>query len=56
MKLKSMGFIGGGRITRIIINAWNNKGIDLSLILVCDKDKALLMRLKRQFPKLIPLY
>lgn len=43
MKLKSMGFIGGGRITRIIFNAWNHKGIELSSIIVCDPDKALLM-------------
>ncbi|MBP6871463.1 MAG: NAD(P)-binding domain-containing protein [Bacteroidales bacterium] len=52
MKLKSIGFIGCGRITRIILSAWNNKGIELSSVIVCDPDKALLMQLKRQFPKI----
>ncbi len=50
MDLKSVGFIGGGRITRIILQALKNKQIELSSVLVCDTNSEVLNALKKQYP------
>ena len=52
MELKSLGFIGGGRITRIILQALTNKQFDLSSVVVCDTNPAVLKLLGKQFPQI----
>lgn len=52
MKTKSLGFIGGGRITKIFLQALTNKQIELSSVLVCDTNAEVLNALKMQFPKI----
>jgi pyrroline-5-carboxylate reductase len=52
MESKSIGFIGGGRITKIFLQALANKQIELSSVLVCDTNSEVLDALKKQFPKI----
>jgi pyrroline-5-carboxylate reductase len=52
MKLKSLGFIGGGRITKIILQALVNRQIELSLVKVCDTNPEVLKALGKQFPEI----
>ena len=52
MKLSSIGFIGGGRITKIILQALANKQIELSSVQVCDTNPEVLKALQQQFPKI----
>lgn len=52
MKAKSLGFIGGGRITRILLQAFSNKETDFSSIVICDTNIGLLNELKNDFPKI----
>ncbi len=51
MALKSIGFIGGGRITKIVLQALANKQIELPSVQVCDTNPEVLKSLGRQFPK-----
>ena len=50
METKSLGFIGGGRVTKILLQALANKEIDLSSIIVCDTNDEVLITLKKLFP------
>jgi pyrroline-5-carboxylate reductase len=52
METKLLGFIGGGRITKIFLQALVNKQIKLSSVLVCDTNTEVLNALKKQFPKI----
>jgi pyrroline-5-carboxylate reductase len=52
MKLSSIGFIGAGRITKIILQALANKQIELSSVQVCDTNPEVLKALQQQFPKI----
>ena len=52
MKIKSLGFIGGGRITRIFLQAFANKKADFQSIIVFDTNAEVLKALKQQFPKI----
>ena len=52
METKSLGFIGGGRITKIFLQAFANKRVDFSSIVVCDTNVDTLTKLKDQFPKI----
>ena len=52
MKTKSLGFIGGGRITRIFLQAFVNKKTDFSSIVVSDTNIEVLNALKTRFPKI----
>jgi len=52
MESKSFGFIGGGRITRIILQALTNKQIELSSVQVCDTNQEVLKALEKQFPQI----
>jgi len=52
MELKSLGFIGGGRITKIILQALANKQIEFPSVLVCDTNSEVLNALIKQFPKI----
>lgn len=50
MKTKSLGFIGGGRITRIILQAFKNSRISFDKIVVSDSNPDVLNSLKLKFP------
>ena len=50
MKTKSLGFIGGGRITRILLQAFANKKAIFDSISVFDTNQETLQALKLQFP------
>jgi pyrroline-5-carboxylate reductase len=52
METKSLGFIGGGRITKIFLQALSNKQIELSSVLVCDTNLEISNALKKKFPKI----
>ncbi|MEN8121310.1 MAG: NAD(P)-binding domain-containing protein [Bacteroidota bacterium] len=48
----SLGFIGGGRITNIFLQAFNNKNISLKNICVFDTNKKVSKKLKQKFPEI----
>lgn len=50
MKTKSLGFIGGGRITKIFLQAFANKKVELNSVVVFDTNADVLASLKVQFP------
>ncbi len=53
MKTTSLGFIGGGRITRIILQAFANKDMKFEKIVVFDINTVVLNALKDQFPEIV---
>jgi pyrroline-5-carboxylate reductase len=53
MKTKSLGFIGGGRITKIILQAFENSGITFEKVVVSDINQEVLSSLKLKFPKIM---
>jgi pyrroline-5-carboxylate reductase len=56
MKNQTVGFIGGGRVARIILNGWRRKGRLPAKVVVSDTNAEVLKALKAQFPeiKVIP--
>ncbi len=52
MKSKSLGFIGGGRITKIFLQALSNKETEFSSIVVSDTNVELLNDLQKRYPKI----
>jgi len=50
MKTNALGFIGGGRITKIILQAFANAETNLDSVVVYDTNSAVLAALKEQFP------
>lgn len=52
MKTKSLGFIGGGRITKIILQAFENSGVSFEKVVVTDTNQEVLNALKQKFPKI----
>lgn len=50
MKEKSIGFIGGGRITNIFLQAFKNKNVGFRKIAVCDTNAQAIQKLKTSFP------
>lgn len=50
MKTKSLGFIGGGRVTRILLQAFANKNVKFNNIVVTDPNKETTDKLKKTFP------
>lgn len=46
----SIGFIGGGRITRILLQGFRNKSISFSKTVVADTDPEALRKTKQLFP------
>jgi len=50
MKTPSIGFIGGGRITRVLLQAFANKKINLLQASVYDNNQAALDLLLKRFP------
>ena len=49
MEQKSIGFVGGGRITRIFLQAFKNKKFKNGIIKVHDTSKEILISLKNRF-------
>ncbi len=52
MKTNSLGFIGGGRITKIFLQAFANMKAEFQSIVVFDTNGEILNTLKRQFPQI----
>lgn len=52
MESKSLGFMGGGRITKIFLQAFQNAQIEFPSVVVCDINMDVLRGLKKQFPKI----
>lgn len=52
MKIESVGFLGGGRVARILLGGWNAAGVMPSRVVVDDPDQAALGRLKTAFPSI----
>jgi len=52
MKTKSLGFIGGGRITRIFLQSFANRKTAFKSIIVFDTNAEVLNALKKQFPRI----
>lgn len=50
MKTAKVGFIGGGRITRIFLEGWQHKGLMPARIVVSDPSAETLARLRTRFP------
>jgi pyrroline-5-carboxylate reductase len=46
----AVGFVGGGRIVRIMLAGWRRAGRPLSDVIVSDLDSGVLERLKAEFP------
>ena len=53
MKTKSLGFIGGGRITKVILQAIANNKTEYKAIVVYDTNSGVLAALKNQFPGIL---
>jgi pyrroline-5-carboxylate reductase len=51
--MKTIGFIGGGRITRILLNGFKNAGISFETIYVHEINKTVSGALKADFPEII---
>ena len=52
MKTKTLGFIGGGRITKIFLQAFKNKSVSFESIKVFDTNQEVLSALKNGYPKI----
>lgn len=52
MKAKSVGFIGGGRVTKILLQGFKNKDVKFEKIVVADTNPEVLANLKKQFPEI----
>ena len=52
MKTPTLGFIGGGRVTRIILQAFKNKSVKFESIKVFEPNRETSSELQRQFPEL----
>ncbi len=50
MSEPSVGFVGGGRVVRILLGGWTRAGRDNSNVVVCDTDAGVLERLRAEFP------
>lgn len=47
----SVGFIGGGRVTKILLQGFKNKNVKFGKIVVTDTNPEVLVNLKKQFPE-----
>jgi pyrroline-5-carboxylate reductase len=48
---KSIGFIGGGRVTRILLRGFSNKNVKFGKVVVSDTNPEVLASLKKKFPE-----
>jgi pyrroline-5-carboxylate reductase len=51
MKTKSIGFIGGGRITKIFLVAFKNAAVTFDHVRIFDPQEEVLRAMKKQFPE-----
>ncbi len=51
--MNTIGFIGGGRVTRIMLQAWKNRNISNQAIKVFDPNPDVLAKLTVQFPEAV---
>ncbi len=51
----SIGFIGGGRVTRILLQGFRNKNIEFDKVAVADTNPEVLINLKKQFSEVVPV-
>ena len=49
--MKTLGFIGGGRITRILLNGFKNANVSFDKIYVCETNETVMNALKSDFPQ-----
>jgi len=47
----SIGFIGGGRVTKILLQGFKNKNVKFDKVVVTDTNPEVLENLKKQFPE-----
>lgn len=47
---QSIGFIGGGRITKILLHAFSNKNVKFNKVVVADINNEVVSKLKSTFP------
>jgi pyrroline-5-carboxylate reductase len=52
MKSKSLGFIGGGRVTKILLQGFKNKNMQFEKVVVTDTNQEVLTNLKKLFPQI----
>jgi pyrroline-5-carboxylate reductase len=50
--MKTLGFIGGGRITRILLNGFKNANVSFEKIYVCETNETVLSALLADYPKI----
>jgi pyrroline-5-carboxylate reductase len=50
---QSIGFIGGGRVTKIFLKAFSNKSENFKSVVVYDTNTEVLSSLKKSFPEII---
>jgi len=55
MKSRSLGFIGGGRVTKILLEGFRKKNIKFEKVAVADTNPEILANLKKQFPEVEPV-
>ena len=48
----SIGFIGGGRVTKILLQGFKNKDLKYEKVVVTDTNQEVLSDLKKQFPEI----
>ncbi|MFZ2339544.1 MAG: NAD(P)-binding domain-containing protein [Bacteroidales bacterium] len=53
MMKKTIGFIGGGRVTRILLQGFKNKNVIPGRIIVTDTNPEVLASLRNQFPEVV---
>ncbi|HQG57288.1 MAG: NAD(P)-binding domain-containing protein [Bacteroidales bacterium] len=51
---KSIGFIGGGRVTKILLQGFKNKNVKFGKIVVTDTNPEVIANLKKLFPEVEP--
>jgi pyrroline-5-carboxylate reductase len=52
MNAKSIGFIGGGRVTKILLQGFKNKDVKFEKVVVTDTNPEVLANLKKHFPEI----
>jgi pyrroline-5-carboxylate reductase len=50
MDALKVGFVGGGRVARILLGGWTRAGLDVSNVVVSDADAQVLERLRAEHP------
>jgi pyrroline-5-carboxylate reductase len=50
MEAKTLGFIGGGRVTKILLQGFKNKSVKFGKVVVADTNPDVMANLKKHFP------